>query len=319
MAAAVEYNDLQKVEGSVVLPRCRDPSSKNPRLSRFRGDFGRKMTSVFADIFTFPQPPSSDMETMEGVPVVTVHDDPAEMEIFLKAIFDSEFFMPPPAENKFDDVLGILRLAHKYDVPYLRRRALEHLGPIYPTRLSKYDCRPNADALSENFLRAIATIATAREVDAPWLLPVAYYDICKCELSSVIKNRHWLNLEEEERNTCLVGYAAQVQQFPKIFNFLFLSRGADDDCEDWARCNKSRLETGFIINPRLSPAMNVPLYINLDPVWAALSLNTCGSCVTESKRLHAAAREDCWGQLPKTFGLPGWNELEEMRRLALSA
>jgi hypothetical protein len=41
-------------------------------------------------MFTFPLPPSSDIETMEGVPVVILHDDPDELEVFLKAIFDAE-------------------------------------------------------------------------------------------------------------------------------------------------------------------------------------------------------------------------------------
>lgn len=50
----------------------------------------KKKSSVFADMFSFPQPPSSDLDTIEGFPVVTLHDDPEEMEVFLKAIFDSE-------------------------------------------------------------------------------------------------------------------------------------------------------------------------------------------------------------------------------------
>ncbi|KAJ7464366.1 hypothetical protein FB451DRAFT_1489568 [Mycena latifolia] len=75
-------------------------------------------------------PPSSDMETMEGSPVVTVHDDPEDMEVFLKAMFDAEFFMPPPAQARFRDVIGILRLSHKYDVPFLRRPRVSGIANV---------------------------------------------------------------------------------------------------------------------------------------------------------------------------------------------
>jgi hypothetical protein len=136
-------------------------------------------------MFMFPQPPSADMETIEGVSVVTLHDDPAEMEVFLRAIFDSEwalyvlgtkrgpltcvflffsfFTSPVESDHKIEDILGILRLAHKYDVPYLRRRTLKYLWAIYPTLLSEYDCREDTDS-DETVGRGLATIVTAMEV-----------------------------------------------------------------------------------------------------------------------------------------------------------
>ncbi|KAF7369824.1 BTB domain-containing protein [Mycena venus] len=314
--AAVAQNDLQKVgplwfSPDVVIIRAQT------HIFRVFAAILKEKSSVFADMFTFPQPSSgtsdTNVETMEGFPVVALHDDPAEIEVFLKAIFDSEFFMPPPAQCNVEDALGILRLAHKYDVPYLRRRALEHLGLVYPTRLSEFDSRQgNPDAHS------FATIVTATEVGALWLLPVPYYNTCRFDLSHLIKSRRWLDLGEEQRATCLIAYAALVQQFPKIYNFLHLSRGQGDDCEDWARCNKVRLDIGFAIIPAFGPFANCPLDSCPEALWSAIKATTCDSCVTESESLHAAAREECWDQLPKMFGLPGWDELEEMRRLALS-
>ncbi|KAJ6478048.1 hypothetical protein C8R47DRAFT_1198561 [Mycena vitilis] len=147
-------SDLHKVgplwlSAEAVILRAQD------RIFRVFVAILKEKSSVFADMFAFPQPPSSDTETMDGVPVVTLHDDPVELEVFLKAIFgvcasptlsqspsvltflwSFRFFMPPPAENKLADTIGILRLAHKYGVPYLRRRALQHLVAVYHTRLS---------------------------------------------------------------------------------------------------------------------------------------------------------------------------------------
>ncbi|KAJ7083749.1 hypothetical protein C8R44DRAFT_651945 [Mycena epipterygia] len=118
-------------------------------------------------MFTFPPPPSLDMETMDEFPVVDLYDDPAEMEVFLKAIFDSDFFMPPPALTKFEDIVGILRLSHKYDVPFLRRRALKHLGTLYHTRLSERDSKLGENSVEfaqslETTLYNVATIKVWR-------------------------------------------------------------------------------------------------------------------------------------------------------------
>ncbi|KAJ6478039.1 hypothetical protein C8R47DRAFT_1139204 [Mycena vitilis] len=133
----------------------------------------KEKSTVFADMFTFPQSPSSDAETMDGVPVVTVHDDPVEMEVFLKAIFDSAFFMPPPAASDVSQTLGILRLAHRYDVPYLRRRALEHMGTLHPTRLPEWNFAKMFPLNSEKFAQRISTVEIATEVGALWLLSTA--------------------------------------------------------------------------------------------------------------------------------------------------
>ncbi|KAJ6592181.1 hypothetical protein DFH09DRAFT_1415107 [Mycena vulgaris] len=107
------------------------------RIFRVFAAILKAQSSVFADMFTFPQPSSADTEIMEGFPVLKLHDNPDEIAVFLKAIFDSSFSMPPPAEPRFNDIMGILRLAHKYDVPYLRPRALEHLGTFNPNTTSR--------------------------------------------------------------------------------------------------------------------------------------------------------------------------------------
>ncbi|KAJ7320757.1 hypothetical protein DFH08DRAFT_890153 [Mycena albidolilacea] len=57
-----------------------------------------------------------------------LHDSAEDVEVFLRAICDSSYFMPAPAPNDRPVVLAILRLSHKYDVPYLYKRALDHLA-----------------------------------------------------------------------------------------------------------------------------------------------------------------------------------------------
>jgi hypothetical protein len=83
----------------------------------------KAQSSVFADMFTFPRPASgsTEMETMDGLPFVTLHDDPDEAEVFLKGIFDSRcansqcttmahvrttvsYFTPSPVETPFEAI-----------------------------------------------------------------------------------------------------------------------------------------------------------------------------------------------------------------------
>ncbi|KAJ7453403.1 hypothetical protein FB451DRAFT_1000518, partial [Mycena latifolia] len=95
-------------------------------------------SSVFRDMVAFPQLDVA-AESLESSPVVRLHGCAADVEVFLRAIFDSSYFMPPPEPVDIHVVLGILRLAHKYGIQYLYRRALRHLGTEYPTSLADLD------------------------------------------------------------------------------------------------------------------------------------------------------------------------------------
>ncbi|KAJ6608102.1 hypothetical protein B0H10DRAFT_1745068, partial [Mycena sp. CBHHK59/15] len=89
-------------------------------------------SSVFRDMVALPQPENGDAELVEGSPVVRLHDSAADVEVFLRAIFDSRFLLHAPTDTvDLHAVLGILRLAHKYDVPYLYRRFLRRLAVPY--------------------------------------------------------------------------------------------------------------------------------------------------------------------------------------------
>ncbi|KAJ7181485.1 hypothetical protein C8R43DRAFT_1170392, partial [Mycena crocata] len=85
--------------------------------------------STFKDMLSFPQPSLTDAEFIEGCPIVRLPDSSWEVTFFLKAIFLPE---PFPAKTKFDNVVGCLRLSHKYGIDYLRRRALIHLPSGHP-------------------------------------------------------------------------------------------------------------------------------------------------------------------------------------------
>ncbi|KAF7353853.1 P-loop containing nucleoside triphosphate hydrolase protein [Mycena venus] len=155
----------------------------------FRGILAER-SPIFQDMLAIPQLP--DSELVEGCPFVHLPDPAGEVTPFLKAIFDPEFFAPFPAPSQFDAIVGCLRLSHKYGVDYLRRRALIHFSSGYPTTLSQLDAAisyevkekeiPILEARSwqapELTTYQIRAIQIAREVDAPWVLPRAFYILC---------------------------------------------------------------------------------------------------------------------------------------------
>lgn len=78
----------------------------------------------------------------------------------------------------------------------LRSRLIEHLSMAWPSRLREWDARETACRLyeSENCLPGgrlypspISIINPAREVDAPSLLPAAFYELSKYHFSQIFE------------------------------------------------------------------------------------------------------------------------------------
>ncbi|KAJ7142079.1 hypothetical protein C8R43DRAFT_1238195 [Mycena crocata] len=129
-------------------------------------------------MLAFPQPTNSEL--VEGCPLVHMHDNPAEVTVFLKAIFDSEFFETYPSKTHMNTVTGVLRLGHKYGVDYLKRRALVHLSSICVTAIDKLDtwmAQRHPSGITNDPPFWIQTIQVAREVNASWILPIAFYSL----------------------------------------------------------------------------------------------------------------------------------------------
>ncbi|KAJ7314383.1 hypothetical protein DFH08DRAFT_895328 [Mycena albidolilacea] len=114
---------------------------------------------AYSSVFSLPQPSeSADMGTMEGHPVITLHDRPEDFKVFCRPYLTpglsnllkhgveysvaGSFFMPPSDRGPVRTYSCNYGSRTQYDVADLRRRALEHLGTIYPTTLAGYDARP---------------------------------------------------------------------------------------------------------------------------------------------------------------------------------
>ncbi|KAJ7449668.1 hypothetical protein FB451DRAFT_1566972 [Mycena latifolia] len=160
-------------------------------------------SALFRDIFTLPQPsrPRSlsnfdeDTRTIldECENFVFLHDKAEDVANFLAALYDGPNFGNNDQED-FRVVSGILRLSTKYIVDSLRTKALAHLCIAWPSTLKGWDAREEvarsfemetSTSAGHFYPSPVAVINLAREINAPCLLPAAFYDLCRYSYSQL--------------------------------------------------------------------------------------------------------------------------------------
>ncbi|KAJ7119177.1 hypothetical protein C8R44DRAFT_673540 [Mycena epipterygia] len=311
-------------DGSLII------QAGNSQFRVYRGVLVAR-SSIFQDMLSLAQPPSSDL--VEGCPLVHLHDNPGDVSVFLKAIFDSEFFETHPTPSRLEIISSILRLSHKYAIDYLRRRALVHLSSAFFTTLSALqesgstdgDLWPWKCSSSETplLISLIHCIQLAREVGALWILPYAFYrlaDVCAhaSDLVTCIKpglfNGIPTQLSDDDQIAFVRGYCVQISTGTlDILRFLRTSASVPG-CASQYDCLLSRLAALELAeSDRRTPEyLADPLFLWYGQDWQRLA-DACNICLESLKVNHQRARQMFWDQLPQMYGLPGWEELERMK------
>ncbi|KAG6910040.1 hypothetical protein DXG01_013764 [Tephrocybe rancida] len=147
----------------------------------------------FKDMFSMPPPKMASNETImnqgggDEMPVLELHDAAEDVGNLLTAVYDGPTFGNNDQED-FRIVSGVLRLSTKYLIDSLRTKALAHLSKAWPTNLKAWDVREDLARSYETDISSngshlyphpIAIINLAREVNAPSLLPAAFYDLSR--------------------------------------------------------------------------------------------------------------------------------------------
>ncbi|KAJ7184445.1 hypothetical protein C8R46DRAFT_1064092 [Mycena filopes] len=311
--------DLWFEDGNVVI------QAEDYQFCLFKS-FLTTRSPIFNDTFSIPQP--EDAERINGCPVLRIHDSATDAAHFFKAIFDSETFLPPPAATSFEKVAAILRLSTKYDVAYLRRRALAHLSSGYPTTLAEWRSDdPNSGATFPVLPSdALATINLAREAACPWVLPTALYDYCKFTgpgeiFGGTLQDGVLLALCAADKQLCLEAREAQ-REASKDLEAAFLAAPLPEDCGagDGGGADGGCLGSRLVWLRYLNKLRQDGFW--LDPTeewehWDVFGGHVCTPCLRACERKYEDTREAVWLSIPAMFKLPGWPELERERRAAL--
>ncbi|KAJ7272936.1 hypothetical protein C8J57DRAFT_262601 [Mycena rebaudengoi] len=275
---------------------------------------------IFEDTLSIPQP--EDAEVIEGCPVLRIHDSPADAAHFFSAIYDTASFLPYPAPTTFEKVAGILRLSAKYEVGYLRKRALEHLSSGYPISLRSWK-ELNVSAASFLVLPsdALATINLAREVGCLWVLPTAFYDYCKhtgpAEIfRGTLQDGVLLSLCDADKQLCLDARETQRDGSKDLDEFLLAPPPLDCTNENREACCRARLTWLHYINTRRQDGFW------LDPTeiwghWETFGSHVCEPCLDACQKIYADVQKSIWVSIPRMFRLPSWEELAAEKRAAL--
>ncbi|KAK6991925.1 BTB domain-containing protein [Favolaschia claudopus] len=292
---------------------------------RVSGGILSARSTVFRDMLSLPQPSTSIEDTIDGCSVIRLPDSATEVESFLRAIFDSNFFMPPPAPVDFDVVIGILRLAHKYDTQYLFRRALSHLDLLYPIDFdtcTKVHGRVFSREVHHIRFNRITTstivaLRVASEVGAIWMLPMIYYTIVCWSSFEGVELGSAADMLAADKMLCLAAqtnFLRQTLTSYRVFAGVPHQDCTSKDCYYFSAESRNYLDylsdEGLDVNPLRAVDRDMQL-INGCPL--------CREYLAEAAVRFTSRRRQFWEKLPSRFGLPGWDELKEMRRAVIES
>ncbi|KAJ7610428.1 hypothetical protein FB45DRAFT_844566 [Roridomyces roridus] len=303
----VRVQDLWFPEGGLIL-------QAGNRLFRVAGSILAARSSVFKDMLAIPQPETQP--TIEGCPIVVLHDESEDVEYFLKAIFDSRFsFERPPKPTKFVVVAGVLRLSTKYDVGYLRHRALLHLSPLSPVSLEEFDNYYDNIRDTTKFFEVFSRLLLGNSLGLQWVISCALYEAsCNGTVDEILCGFNdpgpRMELPLDLQRICIKSRNSLVfAQLHDTLGFLVTPhiRGclSDDQC----RANRTSFYRGLTVSDDLTPLK----YFDAEAWSWSDNCPYCAVCLVACQDEYEEGRQRVWDGLPVMFGLPSWDELRRAR------
>ena len=297
-------------------------------------------------------------------------DEPQEVTYFLRAIYDSRyvvvpsylkhvytqtqlvpnksFFEPPPTLTNIQTIAGILRLSTKYDVEYLRRRALKHLDALYPSSLEAFDKRQDTRTTPWRDNTAFYVASLARELGLEWLMPPVLYCVCSCPAGDIVDGYIWNDhLDQEDIDDAKDGEGKEEEKGKEKENKEKWKKRIKLDKEDRGRCVRALIDLGNREKRDLLCFLTVDRVLGcempdecrkgrvemlrmvdgsrdyLDPLgamdtrWGWYAKCVCKVCAEEGRRAHDEERGRFWDALPRIFGLKNWDVLQDLKWEAL--
>lgn len=279
-------------------------------------------SAVFADMLAFPQP-GGEAKSLLGVPLVELYDNAEEATYFLRALTDSSY-LPPGKLISFHEVAGVLRLANKYDTPYLVERAIAHIASVYPPTLDAWEHRNEHRTIlpTPNLAVGVLLLARERPESLECVLPQVLYAIADgltvsdiwdgvdfpvdgsnrqgqdgaagpCKRLEICRaDQHALFRAREEL------LQAKRRRMYAFLTSLSAGCGAMACREEKLKCYAGVAWDSTIFDEEFD--------------WRCFEQRVCRRCFSEGRAAFNIAKESLWTELPRFFGLPKW---EALRRL----
>ncbi|KAJ6452230.1 hypothetical protein C8R45DRAFT_1223561 [Mycena sanguinolenta] len=280
--------------------------TKHDRHPRRKQDVSRfailaAKSTVFRDMIAFPQLADRDAEKMDGFPVVQLHDSAEDVEVFLRAIFDSRtytlFFVCSFRDSS---------LFSQYGKTYYDDDVTNHLTVEDLDEGEGEDEDPPSVALW--------IIFAAVEVYAHWLLPYAYY--CAAMESTEDLLFFTDGKMAPYALKVLALHAHLVRGMVAIAGSLAVHAQCSN-AERYDRARDSALSRLFdIMSEDAVDPLPSKTYFE-DEKLPQLAAEMCGQCIGWARFRQHAAASAFWDRIPGVLGLQLWEDLHAMAEAAM--
>ncbi|KAJ7634550.1 hypothetical protein FB45DRAFT_789748 [Roridomyces roridus] len=300
---------IWKPFGDIVL----QVESTQFRVSR---DVLANQSSVFADMFSVPQPPNEP--TVEGCPVVILPGDSAkDWELLLDVLYEP---FDDKERRSFAEIAAMLRLGRKYGISTAEANALRRIRFEYPSDCAQWEERVGCDELSkiEDYCGiALDLLKLAYEFGINSCIPTVSLNCLAAYSPDEIFNgierfgQSRINIPVEIQTQLAFGFMKimqfQREAYPWLDNDEVIPCGSckgETDCTASRHALRRSLSWSGITNN--GACFLIDLW---DPEW---SEGFCDDCAEAGKMSFTATRGKAWEALPTFFGLGKWEELKDL-------
>lgn len=209
----------------------------------------------------------------------------------------------------FPGLAGVLRLSTKYSIAALRRKAIEILQRLIPTKTLGIMILSRGYQSDPEFLFALVNLA--RETNVPILLPSLLVYCMELDTKCLFRGQGGWKLTPADlelcilgRETCLEAQAVQiVLELPP---------------RDWrcgtGPCTYDELSVISIYGSRGSLSeMTKPLSWRSGP--SKLKVTLCGVCQKQFEKGFHRGLVKLWKSLPSLLGLGSWEDIEKIQNM----
>ena len=226
------------------------------------------------------------------------------------------YFEPPPTPTQLHIVEGVLRLSLKYDVQYLRQRAMKHLTSTFPHTFNNWKSRDSLRTIPPIDNTPFAAFRIATEFQFTWLLPSILYCMSSHPIEKTLDGVQWqddhLELSWVDKRMALIGRAKILaSQSRKAVTMAKVAGIPAEGCRD-INCSLMRARCADTVG--LWEIAGILDYFEDNS--EAYSANFCSKCLMSFKEQCEDVGRSFWEELPGMFELPGWTELERHKVLS---
>lgn len=227
------------------------------------------------------------------------------------------YFEPPPAPTELPIVEAVLRLSLKYDVQYLRRRALNHLTSTFPLTLEGWKTRDSLRTIPPVDNTPFAAFRIAREFDLTWILPAIMYCISSHPFDKTLDGASWageeIKLGWTDKRMAIIGRQRLISlQHYTALGMTRLASTEVDGCKG-PGCSGTRMRCAEVLSG-WDMAGFLDYFVDHADMYDQDLCNVCNAAFQE---MCSADSDHMWMKLPELFGLPDWDVLERIRVKAL--